>query len=184
MLKTLPKREFDKLFEILPRYVAHMCNCRDSLLACFFGMHKVVWRDASQACKGVLGERVRYIVIMDNLFKDFEVGTRFDLKGSISNRTRLKGEAVFDAPERDLGISLKDNDYRKFVKQLSFGESLRQTNLSVIDILAADSSFLQSVSIIDYSLLLGEIITEGPDAVKAYVGEDQELARGVYISKD
>ena len=43
MLKTLPKREFDKLQSILKPYLQHMLENKDSMLTYFFGMHKVEW---------------------------------------------------------------------------------------------------------------------------------------------
>ena len=50
-----------------------------------------------------------YLVVMNNIFVDFKVGLRFDLKGSVNNRTVLKGEMK----PTDLGpIAMKDNDFR------------------------------------------------------------------------
>jgi len=47
---------------------------------------------------------------MNNVFKDFKVGTRFDLKGSTAKRSVLKeNERPFDYE----GVALKDNDFTK-----------------------------------------------------------------------
>jgi hypothetical protein len=52
-----------------------------------------------------------YLVIMDNLFKNFDVGLRFDLKGSSIGRTRLRaGESL--TSNRDITVAVKDNDFR------------------------------------------------------------------------
>ena len=52
-----------------------------------------------------------YLVIMDNLFKNFDVGLRFDLKGSSLGRTRLRaGESL--TSNRDITVAVKDNDFR------------------------------------------------------------------------
>jgi len=76
MMKTIPKREFDKFRHILESYYRHIKHFSDSLISRFYGLHQVTWYDASGKFN------VRYLVIMDNLFKDFNVGLRFDLKGS------------------------------------------------------------------------------------------------------
>lgn len=41
---------------------------------------------------GIVGYQkvTSYLVVMDNLFKDFDVGIRFDMKGSTVGRTRLR----------------------------------------------------------------------------------------------
>ena len=48
---------------------------------------------------------------MENLFKAFDIGISFDLKGSSENRTRLKeGQTMYTG--RDISVSMKDNDFR------------------------------------------------------------------------
>lgn len=54
----------------------HMKSNPESLISRFFGLHRVSWRDGSGT------QQTRYLVIMNNVFKDFDVGFRFDLKGS------------------------------------------------------------------------------------------------------
>ena len=44
-------------------------------------MHKVVWGEEKTKTKNK-----RYLVVMENLFKNFNVGARFDLKGSTAGR--------------------------------------------------------------------------------------------------
>ena len=62
---------------------------------------------------------------MENLFKDFDAGIRFDLKGSFNNRTRLtEGQTIYGGPGRDIMVSLKDNDFRTHMKKITFVESL------------------------------------------------------------
>lgn len=57
---------------------------KDSLISRFYGLHEVVWQDSDR------NENKKYLVIMNNVFIDFDVGIRFDLKGSIQGRTSLK----------------------------------------------------------------------------------------------
>ena len=57
---------------------------------------------------------------MNNVFKDFKVGIRFDLKGSTAGRDELEnGMLPFD-PKRDKKIAMKDNDFTKHFKHLVF----------------------------------------------------------------
>jgi hypothetical protein len=57
---------------------------------------------------------------MNNVFKDFKVGVRFDLKGSVAGRTQLKkGEKPYDKG-RDQKVALKDNDFREHFEKLEF----------------------------------------------------------------
>lgn len=57
---------------------------KDSLISRFYGLHEVIWYDSKKT------ENKRYLVIMNNVFTDFDVGIRFDLKGSVTGRTSLK----------------------------------------------------------------------------------------------
>jgi hypothetical protein len=47
-------------------------------------LHEVVWTGSDNK------EQVRYLVIMNNVFTDFAVGVKFDLKGSVQGRTKLR----------------------------------------------------------------------------------------------
>ena len=76
MLKTIPKREFDKFRSVLKGYFLHMKENTDSLICRFFGLHEVRYTDQSQK------KRTLYLVIMNNVFKDYTVNEFFDLKGS------------------------------------------------------------------------------------------------------
>lgn len=84
MMKTIPLREFDKMREVLQNYYKHMKNHPDSLIIRFYGLHQVQWRDSNKKMQ------VRYLTIMGNIFKDYKVGIRYDLKGSTQGRTFLK----------------------------------------------------------------------------------------------
>jgi len=56
----------------------------------FYGMYKLEWKNPDEA--SLMGGKITrsYIIVMDNLFKNFDVGIRFDLKGSFRARTRLE----------------------------------------------------------------------------------------------
>jgi hypothetical protein len=69
----------------------------------------MTWTDKEADPKSI------YLVVMNNIFVDFKVGLRFDLKGSTNNRTVLKG----DMKPEDLGpIAMKDNDFRKHMGEI------------------------------------------------------------------
>ena len=76
LIKTIPLREFDKFRSVLKDYFLHMKTNPESLISRFFGLHRVRWTSGSGQ------KETAYLVIMNNVFKDFEVGTFFDLKGS------------------------------------------------------------------------------------------------------
>ena len=78
MMKTIPKREFESLKNVLEAYLSHMLKYNDSMITTFFGMHEITW-GKYRSCSG---SRTSYIVVMNNIFKDFTVGNRWDLKGS------------------------------------------------------------------------------------------------------
>lgn len=86
MLKTIPEREFDSLRDALPNYYQMMKSNPDSLISRFYGLHRVLWTDSAQK------KQVRYLVVMNNVFKDFKVGIRFDLKGSQAGRNELRDD--------------------------------------------------------------------------------------------
>lgn len=92
MLKSIAAREFVKLKNILADYVGHIGRNPDTLMTKFFGMYMLEWKNPDdQGCFGGLTTRI-HIIVMDNLFKFFDAGIRFDLKGSFNNRTRLTGD--------------------------------------------------------------------------------------------
>ena len=84
MMKTIPRREFDQLRSVLKAWYKHMKRYPDSLIIRFYGLHKVQWVDVYEKVQ------TRYLTIMGNIFKNFDVGLRYDLKGSTQGRTLLK----------------------------------------------------------------------------------------------
>lgn len=89
MLKSIAGREFLKLQNILESYVNHVSLNPQTLMTKFFGMYKMEWYNPDDAkCYGSKLTKI-HIIVMENLFKDFDAGIRFDLKGSFNNRTRL-----------------------------------------------------------------------------------------------
>lgn len=60
---------------------------------------------------------------MNNVFNDFSVGVKFDLKGSVTGRTKLpEGKKLETLTEDELKTALKDNDFRKLFKTIKLDE--------------------------------------------------------------
>ena len=55
---------------------------------------------------------------------------------------------------------MKDNDFIKYVKQIEIEIEENSERGSIIEILKKDADFLASCDIIDYSILLGEILDD------------------------
>ena len=96
-----------------------MLKYSDSMITTFFGMHEITW-GSYRSCTS----QTSYIVVMNNIFKDFTVGNRWDLKGSTQGRTYLKNGRTFDESTRDIQIAMKDNDYKLEIGKLKFVERL------------------------------------------------------------
>jgi hypothetical protein len=80
-----------------------------------------------------------HFVIMGNVF-DQKMDEIYDLKGSTHGRTNKTGKGI-----------LKDLDFIALNKKLKLGMKSKE----IIDQIIFDVDFLQSCSIIDYSLLVG-----------------------------
>lgn len=81
----------------------------------------------------------KYLVIMNNLFKDYEVGDRFDLKGSTVGRRTLREDEHLNDPKRDKKIALKDLDFVKHFKKIEFTKKKGKHRLE--DIIIKDAEF-------------------------------------------
>ena len=117
-------------------------------------MHEVIWKDTNDKVNK------KYLVIMNNVFKfkDFDIGVRFDLKGSSQDRACLaEDKTILDhcATEK-VKSALKCNDFRKHMEKITFKEERGKKKFT--DIVKADADFLAHCHIMDYSLLIGQIL--------------------------
>ncbi|KAK5576732.1 hypothetical protein RB653_007876 [Dictyostelium firmibasis] len=137
IIKTIPKDEAKLLRDILPSYLEHIQSNPNSLLPRFFGLYRV---------KPHSGRQVRF-VIMGNLFPTKKkIHERYDLKGSVVGR-----EASVDEKKSD-SVTFKDIDFRNRKQKIYLGPGKKQ---SFIDQIKRDCKLLQSLNIMDYSLLIG-----------------------------
>ena len=86
MVKEIHATEFEKFRQILKQYFEHVEANPDTLISRFFGLHEVVWKDMTGK------ENKKHLLIMNNVFKyeEFDIGLRFDLKGSSLKRSYLQ----------------------------------------------------------------------------------------------
>lgn len=182
MMKTIAHREFQQLKRILPAYYNFRIRNPYSMIIQFYGMFKVQWGEDEKSMKNT-----RYLVVMENLFKGFSIGTRFDLKGSSAGRAVLKAGQNMESV-RDVTVSLKDNDFRNHMPKLKIVEQIlpKGANKTLLEIIKADADFLASCQIIDYSLLVGEIIMTEPgpkgiEALRAVCAELPDFGTNVYL---
>jgi len=134
ILKSLSRAEADFLLEVLCHYFEHVTKHPSTLLPRFCGLYEV-----SEKGRDVV------ICIEANAFSSqCPIHERYDLKGSVVGRmTREEDKA------KDGKVILKDLD---LTRQLPVGGLYRSLLLMQ---LKSDCQFLESLEIVDYSLLLG-----------------------------
>jgi len=121
---------------------------------------------------------------MNNIFKEFNVGNRWDLKGSSQGRTYLKDGRTFeDLKTRNVQTAMKDNDYRTNIGKLKLVERLDPAQeRSLQDILESDAHFLADCNIIDYSLILGEVQIKDRNLLMQTIDENPDAGTNLYVS--
>eukprot|EP00347_Sterkiella_histriomuscorum_P008734 403343955 len=176
MLKTISRDEFKKLKEILKQYYNHIQNNPFTLITKFFGLHKVSW-----TVKAIIHKK--YLVVMNNVFRDFDVGIRFDLKGSTQGRRTLKPDEPLSNAESDLKTALKDLDFMDHIRQIRFINFRWQSQKPKIEeILTKDAEFFAQTKILDYSLLLGRL--KDPEEIASLIMTGEIQDDGIYFTED
>eukprot|EP01090_Pellita_catalonica_P008633 TRINITY_DN19723_c0_g1_i1.p1 TRINITY_DN19723_c0_g1~~TRINITY_DN19723_c0_g1_i1.p1 ORF type:complete len:711 (-),score=81.49 TRINITY_DN19723_c0_g1_i1:84-2216(-) len=137
LIKTIPKSESRLLRSILPHYHKHLLENPNSLLS--------QTRVCGCFALRLPPSRKLYLVVLANVFcTGNKMHERYDLKGSWINRSA--GSSHEDAPEDVLGMDLD------FKRSLNFPEGIGDLFKAEI---TKDARLLQSLGIIDYSLLVG-----------------------------
>lgn len=139
MIKTQTKEESKFLRKIMPQYVEHIFNHPNSLLVRYYGMHRVKMDFLSSS-------RTIYFIIMSSVFDTEKIiHIKYDLKGSTIGRITKDADCKMGAVQKDLNL-VKSG--RKFRLPEPYMEIFKST-------IESDSSFLASLNIMDYSLLVG-----------------------------
>lgn len=141
MIKTQTREEAKLLREMLPSYVKHLVDHPDSLLARFYGLHRVEMP--------TLKRRTFFVVMQSVFYCDKEppltLHVKYDLKGSTVGRRTDDADCEDGAVQKDINFAEQN---RKIClgkdRILLFAETLR-----------ADTSYLRELRIMDYSLLIG-----------------------------
>lgn len=134
MLKTIHKAEFQKMRDILKPYHEHVVTWNNSVINRFYGLHKINYVENKK-------KREQYLVIMNNLFGQYEVDVRYDLKGSTTGRTTLFPEDVVP----DKTIALKDNNFTDENENFSIEYNQRE---DLLNSLRKAAEFLGEVSVL------------------------------------
>jgi 1-phosphatidylinositol-4-phosphate 5-kinase len=141
VIKTLTEAEKDFLLTILPHYYKHMSSNPNTLLPWFLGMYRMKAKGAPSKPDHTLR-----VVVMANVFDGASGVTsldeQYDLKGSTYARTNSNPG---NGPAKDL--DWKTRERRMILDQNMHMEFERQ--------LKVDVAFLESMNVMDYSLLLG-----------------------------
>uniref|UniRef100_A0A8C6UF47 Phosphatidylinositol-4-phosphate 5-kinase like 1 n=1 Tax=Neogobius melanostomus TaxID=47308 RepID=A0A8C6UF47_9GOBI len=131
-LKTQSRREVKFLLNKLQPYVSHLDKFPHSLLVRFLGVYQIV----------IPNEMKKYFIVMQSVFfPDERIDVRYDMKGCEVGRWTDPGTR-----ETQVIKVLKDNNFQgQHIKKDWFLEQVR-----------ADTEFLQSLNVLDYSLLLAQ----------------------------
>ncbi|XP_040377861.1 phosphatidylinositol 4-phosphate 5-kinase 1 isoform X2 [Oryza brachyantha] len=133
VIKTLRKTELKILLKMLPKYYNHVKAYDNTLITKFFGVHRIT-------LKG--GRKVRFVVMGNMFCTELRIHRKYDLKGSTQGRSTKKQNINENTTLKDLDLS-----YVFHVDKPWRDALFRQ--------IALDCMFLESQSIIDYSMLLG-----------------------------
>jgi len=145
LVKSIHKKEFEILREILKDYYRFLQSQPQTMLTRYFGLHQIKCYNGLQLVSDI------YVVVMNNVFdlaQPRDIKEKFDLKGSTYGRWTkaedfsLKGAAKKDNNfvDEQATMRLHPNIYSKLIAQIQ-----------------RDSEFLAEKNIIDYSLLVGSI---------------------------
>lgn len=136
-IKTIRRDEFDVAFGTLKKYHEHLRRNTNSLIIKVTGLYSIETYIRGQ-------ERTIYICVTKNVFSDLKCELVYDLKGSTHGRSAKKGN-------KGNGV-LKDLDWVNDNVRWKLDKGLQSYISQVIE---SDVTFLSSIKVMDYSLLLG-----------------------------
>ena len=144
MIKSVRKEEMVLLLDLVRQYHGHVAAQPGTLLVRFYGVHRISpW----------LGKNARFLVMGNVLPTDKRMHRKYDLKGSSYKRT--VGE---EKRKNNQNATLKDLDI-----DVKF-ELSPERRAALLAQIKADAAFLESLHVMDYSLLLGVHFVNWGDA--------------------
>lgn len=172
IIKHISSKEMQSFLGCLPAYFCYMASVffdgRASLLSKTFGLYQttIVRKDTGQ-------RMVQYICVTENAFYRKQITQRYDLKGSSRNRfvkplANLKVQQNVVGPLANLEIQqnvvgdrvLLDGNFLEFTKGFPLGV-LAEHHQYISKAVENDTTFLCSINIVDYSMILGLSFREG-----------------------
>jgi 1-phosphatidylinositol-5-phosphate 4-kinase len=136
VIKSITSEEVALVHQVLQPYHAHAVTMEGkTLLPHYLGMYRLT----------VNNTETYWIVMRNVLSSSVTVHQKFDLKGSTVDRAASHKEKAKETP------TLKDNDFMGTGERIVIGEN----RVTFITRLSNDVQFLQSLNIMDYSLLVG-----------------------------
>lgn len=147
ILKEMSKRELQSFLSIADEYFNYIKESyeenKPSLLSTIFGIYRIIYTNsATQSTSEYL------FMVTPNLFYKRSISQRFDLKGSMRNRL-----VDTDDPDNTDHVLMDENLLRiSCDRPLLIHARSKQILNEAID---NDSRFLTSISVMDYSLLVG-----------------------------
>ncbi|KAL7751144.1 Phosphatidylinositol-4-phosphate 5-kinase [Sorochytrium milnesiophthora] len=139
IIKTIHRAEQKLLLKILPAYVDYVSKYPNTLLARYYGLHRV----------RVPGGPTVHFVVMSNVFPPtYDIHETYDLKGSTIGR-ETPAEDINHKGKRAV---LKDLNWTKLGRKLKLGPEKKRL---FVEQLEKDVRFLMDSKCMDYSLLIG-----------------------------
>jgi len=149
LVKSINEAEAHKLMEILPAYRNHLETYPNSLLTKFFGLHRIM---ISHDCLGgiVCGYKSWWFTVQANIcYTSLVMHESYDLKGSTYHRRVSKKDQKFESANM-----YKDEDFLDRIQQKGTLRLGTDTRNELLWQHGVDTAFLESLGIMDYSILL------------------------------
>lgn len=147
ILKEMSKLELQSFLSIADEYFNYIEKSyqddKPSLLSTILGIYRIVYTNSATQSTSEY-----YFMVMRNLFYERNISQRFDLKGSMRNRL-----VATNNPDDTEHVLMDENLLR-----ISSDNPLlihARSKLILNEAIDNDSKFLTSISIMDYSLLVG-----------------------------
>ncbi|XP_073135555.1 putative 1-phosphatidylinositol-3-phosphate 5-kinase FAB1D [Henckelia pumila] len=149
IIKEIQRTEFDSFMKFAPNYFEYMNQCYElgnqTCLAKIFGIYQVVVRAKN-------GKEVRHdLLVMENLSFGRHIARQYDLKGALHARF-----TATDNGSRDVLLD------QNFVNDMNVSPLYvsRRSKRNLQRAVYNDTHFLNSINVMDYSLLVG-VDTQG-----------------------